>query len=103
MLRNENIGDNSGGVSPACCMSGGLREKIIDAGREPLPSLGPALTGDNSVCGDGVSGGGVCHRGGVSAGVTFDEVTLLEDFLLSLPESLFPQPDMNERTGTASQ
>ena len=62
-------------------MRGGLREKIMDEGREPPPSpLGPALTGDNSVGGDGVSGGGVCHRGGVSAGVT-----LLDDFLLSLP------------------
>lgn len=103
MFRNEKIGDSSGGVSPACCISGGLREKLIEAGREPLPSLGPALTGDSSVGGDGVSGGGVCHRGGVSAGVPFTGVTLLEDFLLSLLESLFPQLEMNERTGRVSQ
>lgn len=98
MLRNEKIGDSSGGVSPACCMRGGLREKIIDAGRDPFPSLGPALTGDSSVDGEGGSGGGVCHRGGVSTGVPLAGVTLLEDFLLSLLESLFPQLEMNERT-----
>lgn len=103
MLRNEKIGDNSGGVSPACCIRGGLRVKIIDAGREPLPSpLSPVPTGESSVCGDGASvGGGVCHRGGVWAGVMFSGVTLLEEFLSSLPESLFPQLDINERTRDA--
>lgn len=84
-------------------MRGGLRERIIDAGREAAPPLGPELTGDVSVGGDGVSGGGVCHRGGVSAGVTLAiGVTLLDDFLLSLPDPLFfdpPKLDINERTG----
>jgi hypothetical protein len=74
----------------------------MDAGREALPSpLGPALTGDNSVGGEGVlvSGGGVCHRGGVSAGVMFTGVTLLEDFRLSFPESFLPPKlEINERT-----
>jgi hypothetical protein len=81
-------------------MRGGLREKIMDAGREPLPSpLGPEHTGDDSVGGDGVSGGGVCHRGGVSAGVTLTGVTLPEDFLLSLPETFFPPKlEIKERT-----
>jgi hypothetical protein len=61
------IGDSSGGVSSVWATSGGLREKIIDAGREPIPSpLGvEPLTGDSSEGGEGVSGEGVCHRGGV--------------------------------------
>lgn len=73
----------------------------MDAGREPFPPLGPELTGDDSVGGDGVSGG-VCHWGGVSDGVTLATgVTLLDDLLLSLPEALFfdpPKLDINERT-----
>jgi hypothetical protein len=73
----------------------------MDAGRELVPPLGPELTGDNSVGGDGVSGGVVCHWG-VSDGVTLATgVTLLDDFLLSLFEPLFldpPKLDINERT-----
>lgn len=97
ILRNEKIGDSSGGVSSACCIKGGLREKIIDAGRELGPPLGPELSGDSSVGGDGVSGG-VCHRG-ESVGVTVTGVT--SDFLCSLLELLLDPPklDINERTG----
>lgn len=67
MLRNEKIGDSSGGVSSACCINGGLREKVIEAGREPVPCpRGVAFpTGDISEGGEGVSGEGVCQRGGV--------------------------------------
>lgn len=103
ILRKEKIGESSGGVSSSWVISGGLREKIIEAGREPIPSprgLEPP-TGDKSDGGDGVSGEGVCHLGGVSAGVT-----LREDLLLSFPESLFfgpPQVDINERTRTRTQ
>ena len=79
-------------------MSGGFREKSIEAGRELIPSLGfVAATGANSGGGDGVSGGGVCRLGGVWMGVT-----LRDDLLLSLPDSWFlelPQVDINERTG----
>ena len=90
MLRKEKIGDSSGGVSVACCSNGGLRENTMDAGREPPPlCLGADPTGDNSEGGDAVSGGGVCHRGGVSEGVTLSGVALLDDSLLPLPESLF--------------
>ena len=47
-------------------MSGGLREKIMDGGREPKPSLRgvDAPVGEGSVGGDGVSGEGVSHLGG---------------------------------------
>jgi hypothetical protein len=72
----------------------------MDAGREPFPHLGPELTGDDSVGGDGVSGG-VCHCGGVSDGVTLVIGVTLDDLLLSLAEPLFldpPKLDMNERT-----
>lgn len=71
-------------------MRGGFREKIIDAGRDAFPPLGPELTGDASGGGDGVSGGG-CHWGGVSDEVTLATlatgVTLLDNFLLSFPEA----------------
>lgn len=75
-----------------------MREKITEGGREPIPSFrGVApLTGDSSEGGEGVSGEGVCQRGGVSDGVTLDE-----DLLLCFPESLFlgpPKVDINERT-----
>jgi hypothetical protein len=72
----------------------------MDAGREPFPPLGPELTGDDSVGGDGVSGG-VCHWGGVSDGVTLETGVTLDDLLLSLAEPLLldpPKLDMNERT-----
>lgn len=73
----------------------------MDAGRELSPPLGPELTGDDSVGGDGVSGG-VCHWGGVSDGVTLATgVTSLDNFLLSLAEPLCldpPKLDINERT-----
>jgi hypothetical protein len=72
----------------------------MDAGREPFPPLGPELTGDDSVGGDGVSGG-VCHWGGVSDGVTLVIGVTLDDLLLSLAEPLFLEPpklDINERT-----
>lgn len=100
------IGDSSGGVSSAWVIRGGLRVKIIEAGREPNPSpleVEP-LTGDSSGAegGDGVSGEGVCHRGGVWAGVM---LALLDDLRFSLrlsfPESWFlgaPNVDINERT-----
>lgn len=83
-------------------MRGGLREKIMDAGRELFPPLGPELTGDgDSVGGDGVSGG-VCHWGGISGGVALATgVTFFDNFLLSLAESLCldpPKLDINERT-----
>jgi len=92
------IGESSGGVSSVWVIYGGLRVKIIEAGREPIPSpLGvEPLTGDSSEGGEGVSGDGVCHRGGVWTGVT-----LLEDLRLSFPDSLFlgaPNADINERT-----
>ena len=89
IFRKEKIGDNSGGVSSAWCMRGGFREKIIDAGREAFPPLGPELTGDNSGGGDGVSGG-VCHCGesdGVTLATLATGVTWLDNFLLSLPEA----------------
>ena len=73
----------------------------MDAGREPFPTLGPELTGDDSVGGDGVSGG-VCHWGGVSDGVTLVIGVTLDDLLLSLADPLFldpPKLDINERTG----
>lgn len=74
----------------------------MDAGREPFLPLGPELTGeDDSVGGDGVSGG-VCHWGGVSDGVTLATgATFFDNFLLSLAESLCldpPKLDINERT-----
>ena len=99
MLRKEKIGDSSGGVSSACAIRGGLREKTIDAGREPIPSprgVAPPI-GDNSGGGDGVSGDGVCHLGGVWAGVT-----LFDDFRRSFLDSWCfeppPKVDINERT-----
>lgn len=63
-----------------------------------MPSfLGVAtLAGDNPEGGEGVSGEGVCQRGGISDGFTF-----LDSLLLSLLESLFLEPpkvDINERT-----
>lgn len=103
ILRKEKIGDSSAGVSSSWGINGGLRENIIDAGREPIPSprgFEPP-TGDKSDGGDGVSGEGVCHLGGVSMGVT-----LREDRLLSFPEPLFfgpPQVDINERTRRRTQ
>lgn len=98
MLRKEKIGDSSGGMPSTWAISGGLFEKIIDAGRVSIsPPLGvepPA--GENSEGGEGVSGDGVCHRGGVSTGEA-----LFEDLRLSFPEALFlgpPNVDINERT-----
>jgi hypothetical protein len=91
------MGDSSGGVSVASSIRGGLREKITEGGREPMPSFrGVApLTGDNSEGGEGVSGEGVCQRFGVSGGATF-----LDSLLLSLLDSLFfePKVDINEST-----
>lgn len=92
MFRKENIGDSSGGVSSATCIKGGLREKVIEAGREPLPfSRGrKLLTGDISGGGDGVSGVGD------SAGVT-----LVEDLLLLRPDSPSlgaPKAEINDKT-----
>jgi hypothetical protein len=91
----EKIGASSAGVLSSCCISGGLREKTMDAGREPDPSpLEEAPTGDKSDGGEGVSGDGVAHLGGVSEGVA--EL----DFLLSRSESfLGPKVDMKEKTG----
>lgn len=66
ILRKEKIGDSSGGVSTPWVIGGGLLEKIVDAGRDPIASPLDVVpfTGENSE-GDGVSGEGVCHRGGV--------------------------------------
>lgn len=78
----------------------------MDAGREPPLFLGADPTGDNSEGGDAVSGGGVCHRGGVSAGVTLSGVALVDDSLLPLPEALFfwpPKLEINERTAESAR
>jgi len=98
MLRKEKIGDSSGGIPSTCAISGGFLEKIIDAGRDPFS---PALVveppiGESSEGGEGVSGDGVSHRGGVSTGKA-----LFEDLRFSFPEALFlgpPNVDINERT-----
>jgi hypothetical protein len=96
-LRKEKIGDSSGGVSSPCSIRSGLRENITEGGREPIPSFRgfAPLTGDSSEGGEGVSGEGVCQRGGVC-----DGVMLGDDHLLSFPESFLepPKVDINERT-----
>lgn len=77
-----------------------MREKHIEAGREPIlcPRGVELSSGDRSEGGDGVSGEGVCHRGGLWAGVKLSET----DLLLSFAESWFlgpPKVDINESTG----
>lgn len=94
----EKMGCSSAGVSSPCGIGGGLFEKTIEAGREPNASAREdpvARAGDMSRGGKGVSGEGESNLGGVSLGVA-----LLEDFLLSLPDSLLgpPKVDIKERT-----
>lgn len=97
ILRKEKIGDSSGGVSVAWVISGGLREKIIDGGRDPTasPLFVVPLTGEKSEGGVGVSGDGVWRGGRASVERT------PKDLRLSFPESLFllpPKVEINERT-----